>query len=370
MVAWLNKLLDRHTGDPVSHFAVCMDMHRASKSDMMKKLLEKEKLQVQRQACEGLPPGKSGCFASARHSIGRLAARVGKPCALLLQAPLMVEVLKNHEVKFVKKLLSPKRPDNDGQTTVDGILRRMLPADKQSELGELKQRLEAMQQDNRLLNRYMDNYRLCKPTFVHSEISVLEHFFSQGLTFLDDDRYVYSSKPACFCCKLYFTHHPARMVIPESHGKVYLNWGPPQIGNFNPKDAPSIRQRDLMNKIIQDVRGKVLDQLWSRRYPHGGHPDSTTGVPSVAPSQDALHGWHNAIQVATLPFGSPGLSAFDYGHAPSATQGLQLAEDPSFTGNIMSSSDMTGPEQRIPESSDDDDADDEDDDDEEGGVPV
>ncbi|KAJ2981829.1 hypothetical protein NQ176_g1782 [Zarea fungicola] len=89
MVAWLNKLLERHTGDPVSHFAVCMDMYRASRSEMMKRLLEKEKLQMQQRAREGVPPGKSGCFAGARHSIGRLAARVGKPYALLLRRAII-----------------------------------------------------------------------------------------------------------------------------------------------------------------------------------------------------------------------------------------------------------------------------------------
>lgn len=183
MVAWLNTLLKRHTGSPVSHLNVCMDMYRESRSAMMKKLLEKDKLQVQRRSSEGLPPEKCGCFASARHSIGRLAARVGKPTALLLRAPLMVEVLENPKVKIVKKLFTPKRPDADSQTTVNGILRRMLPVDKHAELDELKLKLEAMQQDSRLLNNYMDNYRSCKPAIVHSEISVLEHFFRQGYSF-------------------------------------------------------------------------------------------------------------------------------------------------------------------------------------------
>ncbi|KAJ4152910.1 hypothetical protein LMH87_009428 [Akanthomyces muscarius] len=224
-------------------------------------------------------------------------------------------------VKIVKKLFTPKRPDADSQTTVNGILRRMLPVDKQAELDELKLKLEAMQQDSRLLNNYMDNYRSCKPAIVHT----------------------------------------SRLA---SAASFYLNWGPPQIENFDPKDASSIRQRDLMNKIIQAVRGAALDQLWGRRHPRDGHPDSTAGVPSVAPSQVTLRGWYNASNVGALPHESARLSDFDSGYSSSAIQGL-LETDLSFTGDVVTSSGMTGPEKQIPESSDDDDSDDE-----EGGALV
>ncbi|KAJ6781951.1 hypothetical protein PWT90_02016 [Aphanocladium album] len=136
---------------------------------------------------------------------------------------------------------------------------------------------------------FLDRCVDCKPT-VHSEVEVLEHFYRYNLKFLDNDRYVYSSKPACFACKLYFTHHPAKMVVPESHEKVYLNWGPPMIRGFCKGDPASDLQRDLMNKITQAVRDEALGQVLGRNQPLGWHADSTTGLDTLPPLQNGVQG--------------------------------------------------------------------------------
>ncbi|OAA36107.1 hypothetical protein ISF_09967 [Cordyceps fumosorosea ARSEF 2679] len=119
--------------------------------------------------------------------------------------------------------------------------------------------LEDMERNSRLwpLTRYMNSYRKCNPV-VHSEVEVFEHFYKHKLKFLDSDRYVYSSKPACFACPLYFEHHPATMVITESHEKVYLSWGPPTITDFRKGDLASNRQQDLMIKITLAARNEAL----------------------------------------------------------------------------------------------------------------
>ncbi|OAA34185.1 hypothetical protein ISF_10022 [Cordyceps fumosorosea ARSEF 2679] len=175
----------------------------------------------------------------------------------------------------------------DSHATLPGILRRIFSKDN-PDIVRAQQALVDLQDTGcKPLTWYMKVERWCTP-FVHSEICVLEYFYKNNLQFFEGDRYVYCSKPACFTCKLYFAEHPTSMIVPESHGKVYPDWGPPLVEGFKRKDADSDRQRDLMIEITKTVRKEVVNHLWGRSVPPAWHPDSTTGVSALVPSLQGL----------------------------------------------------------------------------------
>jgi hypothetical protein len=107
---------------------------------------------------------------------------------------------------------------------------------------------------------------------VHAEVQMLDLFHSKDLKFEESDIFVACSKPACYCCSLYFRHHPLRPVMPASHQTIHKNWRPPDfiLGNNT--------QRDILNKMIEDVRTEALHQIDQRRPNAQWHPDSTTGI--------------------------------------------------------------------------------------------
>ncbi|OAA34644.1 hypothetical protein BBO_09090 [Beauveria brongniartii RCEF 3172] len=290
-INWLRPLLLRDEHTTASHLKVCLDICRTSASGMMMARMQQEERRQQRSyASQGLPHDQSGCFAKARHAIGRLSSRIITPLSLLLNASLMQDILARARVEVIAPLPCVPKPETDHHTTLPRILRRMFRSNDEEDLLGTQKILVELQQDSaiRPLTRYMEAYRTCNPS-VHSEIEVLEYFYEHKLKFLDDDRYVYSSKPTCFTCKLYFTHHPAKMVVPESHEKVYLNWGPPMIENFRKGDPASNLQRDMMIKITQAVRDEALAQIWGRSQPPGWHADTTTGLATLPPLREGLY---------------------------------------------------------------------------------
>lgn len=79
-----------------------------------------------------------------------------------------------------------------------------------------------------LFDRFLNNYARPKlNSCVHAEIQVLEDSYAHGMQFACDDSFIACSKPAYFCCLLYFRHHPGHVVEPVSHNRIYLNWRPP-----------------------------------------------------------------------------------------------------------------------------------------------
>ncbi|KAM3476190.1 hypothetical protein MY8738_007086 [Beauveria namnaoensis] len=274
---WLNSL-PRRDESRRSHFNACVSICEALSSEHMRTLSHEQQQEMRNYDLQGLPGYANGPFTKVQHAVGRLAARITKPCFLLYNARSLNHILSRAKVESIEPCPCVPKPQADAHTTLPGVLRRMFRADDPA-MSDMRQMLEEMQQDSafRTLNLFMDKFRECNPE-VHSEVSVLEFFFAGSRRFIDNDRYVYSSKPACFACKLYFVHHPARMVTPESHGKAYLNWSPPMVQKFHKDNARSRQQRDLMIKITQDVRDELKSQLLSGNQPAGWHPDSTTGA--------------------------------------------------------------------------------------------
>lgn len=216
-------------------------------------------------------------FGMIRHYIGRLGYHFRAVNVLLCCAPRLANLLHDFEVRGVPILPKSTMPPPDQLTRADKILVRMLP-DKSPDLERYQQAFTNMDSRYQVFRRFLENYTEpdLKPC-VHAEIQVLEQFYTHGMQFAGDDPFIACSKPACFCCLLYFRNHPGHFVEPTSHNKIYLNWRPPDLSTLFGIIDPN-HQRDILNAMTREIRKEALRQIHGRSAPQAWHPDSLTGI--------------------------------------------------------------------------------------------
>lgn len=231
-----------------------------------------------------IPIETAVAFGKVRHGIGRLAQRIRAVQEVIEDADgnLMESLLEVFEVAVVPCYRSVSRPQADGHTNLNNILKRMLGAHETQRHSQLLHYLSDLDKQTRLEEKLRDQFDPDKSRpSVHAEVQMLHHFYDNNRYFFYRDAFIGTSKPACFCCKLYFRHHPASYDEPESHQKVYPNWGP--IGLPRGKDDQGwLEHRMLMNKVIDDLCKEVLRELERRRAAPGSHydehPDTITAL--------------------------------------------------------------------------------------------
>lgn len=223
------------------------------------------------------PQGKRSSFVSVRHYVGRLAHHIRAPRELVKDARHLGQLLETYNVCAIEPISCVPPPTPDSHTTLPGILNRMLKKND-PERPEIERILLNMNSQSGIFERFMTQYQRCKP-MVHVEVQVLEHFYKMELSFVGNDRYIACSKPACLCCEMYFRYHPARMVVPESHRKVWIKWGPPLVEkSTDDNDTESKRQLRILNKITEEVRNIAISQILGQSSTVPWHPDSRTGI--------------------------------------------------------------------------------------------
>jgi hypothetical protein len=242
-------------------------------SDFMRRLATLAHEQRYKTSEDSLP----AICASARHNIGRLGLHARSARALASYTHRMMAFLESYSVRAVPIPVKDKgRPPPRKATNVEAALRRMLSTDA-PELEECRQALAKMDKMFKISERFLKDYSNSKnKTRVHAEVQVLHHFDQHDEEFAEGDKYIACSKPACFCCHLYFRHHPGGFVEPRSHHKIYLNWQPP--GMESTKIGKKNQLRDILNSMVKDIRRDALRQLIKKAAPRGYHPDSLTGV--------------------------------------------------------------------------------------------
>lgn len=258
--------------------AICQDAYRARKDPEMNTLLK-----LGREPVEGLdsdmhPEAAKAAmlFRKARHAIGRLAAYVRAIKELLEDARRLESLLDVFEVAAVPRPTSVSRLQADDHTNLNGVLKRMTRA-RDPRFPRLFAYLADLDAQTGLEDKLLGYYDQKKNSpFVHSEVQMLHHFYDSGLVFFAGDLYIATSKPACFCCKLYFRHHPAGYEEPDSHEKIYPSWGPISLpkGMHDPGWAG---QRNVLGNVVSDLHKEVLKEIERRRQlPY--HPDTVTGL--------------------------------------------------------------------------------------------
>lgn len=221
---------------------------------------------------------KKDAFFLTRHYIGRLGSHLRAAKVLVATRSRIPGLFDDFTVQ---KLAAPKAetspPPINHRTTIEEILKRMLPANS-SKLADYGEDLAAMDRNFDLRGRVTEMYKdkEFRPR-VHAELNLLEHFYREQLEFVDNDRFIACSKPACYCCYHYICQHPGGFVRPPAHGTRYLNWRPPDLAN-TADELEVTHQRDVLNKVIREIRSDVLKIIEQRRPRSRWRPLSTTGV--------------------------------------------------------------------------------------------
>lgn len=216
-------------------------------------------------------------FEQVHHLLGRLAHHVRAPIEAIKDSSSLPRLFDVYDVRLIRPVDSNPRPQADSLTNLPSILKRMLPAND-PKLKEYEEGIRSLDQKFHITERIHRQYedKNFQPQ-IHAEIQVLEHFHNNNINFVDDDRYIGCSKPACYCCHLYFQHHQARPVVPESHQNIYPNWGVPALPS-GAEDPGYKEQRNLMNKMLQTIKQDALSQIRRKAGPLRWHADSRTGI--------------------------------------------------------------------------------------------
>ena len=225
-----------------------------------------------------------------RHYIGRLAHHIRASKDLIEESSGVSYLLETYAICIVEPSPSVLPPKRDSQTNLRGILNRMTGKDDKKRAA-LEEGLCRINDRIGIFDDFLSHYEY-ETMQVHAEVQVLTHFHRQQLSFVDGDRFIACSKPACFCCQLYFKYHPAYVVLPSSHLKIWVKWSPPIVEQFDRKSAESKQQQHILNKMTEELRDQVISQVMRRSQPSRWHPDSRTGITEMKP----CHSDHNSLK--------------------------------------------------------------------------
>ncbi|KAK8003272.1 pyruvate carboxylase [Apiospora arundinis] len=294
LVQWLERFRGK------SLLELCYLAYEQRKSEYMKLItrrghpLEDESHQsesVQRYVC-------------LRHVIGRLASHIRAPRQVLWDA-LRHRNIFDEGVSTVRRVSAVKgvpRPEPDGLTTPAGILKRMVKPDN-PKMKDYQSAMEIMDNHMHIGEKIIQSYE--SPDFrpsVHCEVQVLEHFYENNLRYSHNDRFIACSKPACYCCHLYFKAHPADPEEPRSHQKIWPSWSPPLVQDGHLDKKKYRHQLNILNTMIESIRKEALNQIEQRVTSKDHHLDSTTGI---TPSDSAdVHSLEERL--TSMNLGNPG----------------------------------------------------------------
>ncbi|PHH82581.1 hypothetical protein CDD82_5506 [Ophiocordyceps australis] len=272
LASWIREFRDWPKDDD---FQVCSLAYQATRHAMMHKLNLRVKENTSQQTFD---------LTTLRHRLGRLAAHVSAVKHLVSDAtrlqPPMLDVFEVHQVPL-REATQP--PVADGLTTLPSILKRM-GVDDAGRL-ELESCLMTLNHSLDIEAKMQATLNDAKfKTQIHAEVQLLDHFHLEMLRFVDNDRFVACSKPACWCCFLYFGHHPAKPVKPETNGNLHEKWG--FMVARGADDAAWHEQRGILIKMIHEMRDVALSKMRTIAGPRWDFPDSFSGI---TPSEPASH---------------------------------------------------------------------------------
>jgi hypothetical protein len=112
------------------------------------------------------------------------------------------ELFVNVEVQCLSSPKPAPKLQMDELTTLDGIAVRMLPANDKR-LPDIQDALKSMDEKFEIFRNLKDSYEddNFRPR-VQAELILLEHLYVHEYQFVDGDKYIGCSKPACYCCYL------------------------------------------------------------------------------------------------------------------------------------------------------------------------
>lgn len=226
---------------------------------------------------------KRNLFAEVKHFVGRLAFHVKTIDVLMVAAVRLPSLFLDPEIEPVKG--PPEQiqaPALRQQTRLGGIVNRMVRPGDREMLAELNTRLAVLDrtfQVEDLVRRTYEEKRI-EPR-VHAELILLEYYYKHyaDLELFENDRYIGTSKPACYCCSLYLREHPAAFEQSASHQRIYLNWLPPATSASGPGSACLLaaHSQKMLNRMTELIRTRTIEQIRTQSGRRPKNFDSTTG---------------------------------------------------------------------------------------------
>lgn len=273
LASWLEKF----RSDTQDLRQLCSISYQDRRSSCMKRLA------ILSQDTAQVSSNDSSCmiFRKVRHYIGRLGYHFRAAQTLVEAADRIPQYFVNYKVQHCSPQHAPfSVPPPDLKTTFPSIVGRMFPKNAGQELQKCQDDLAFLNDKFNLFDRFLKAWtdKNFQPR-IHCELILLEHFYSNGLQFTESDRYIGCSKPACYCCTLYIRNHPGRFVEPASHHKLWTNWRPPDV-SYLPDGKGAESHRNLLNKVVEHIRGDAKNQILDRSRSRRWHPDSITGISS------------------------------------------------------------------------------------------
>ncbi|KAK5270047.1 hypothetical protein LTR96_004547 [Exophiala xenobiotica] len=234
-------------------------------------------------------------FAQVKHFVGRLAFHVKMVDVLIVAAVRLPSLFQDPQIEPVEGPLEQiQAPALRQKTRLGGIVNRMVRSGNPEMLAELNARLAVLDrtfQVEDLVRRTYEEKNIVPR--VHAELILLEYYYQHraDLELFENDRYIGTSKPACYCCSLYMHEHPAAFYQSASHQRIYLNWLPPATLANGPTSASLLTSHSqrMLNRMTELIRTRTIEQIRTQSGRRPKNFDSTTGdtfsIHNVVPLQ-------------------------------------------------------------------------------------
>ena len=226
-------------------------------------------------------------FSRLAHYIGRLGATRSSSDTVV---KAMLEVPGLREVSDICTV----KPPDPREVTVGPehmspyeIVRAICKEDTSRKPGEIRSALHAIVDlDNPLSSSIRPGLAQAKTiiTRVHAELQLADRFSRNQFQFVDDDKYIGCSKPACYFCHTWLCRHKHDYTAPATHYKIIVGCRGPDT-DINRSGAVVLDEMytKVCRKLGQDMLAFLLNlQQGGARGRH--HFMSTEGS-SRAPSQ-------------------------------------------------------------------------------------
>jgi hypothetical protein len=219
-------------------------------------------------------------WAQVRHYLGRIGMWHRKAAILTAFSSNFPHILDEATCQHLELPKPTRLPAADAKTNLTGALKRMLPVDQQHRVTELHNVLTGLRGFD-MEGSFLETYQKQKANLkVHAEVFLAEHFCSNKIKYLENDKYLGCSKASCYCCSLYLRYHPDNLVVRPSHGNVWRTWCPPLMA-VERSGVQEKHNLDLMNKVIAHIRRVVLGEIEMKMPRWNRIPDSSSAVSTM-----------------------------------------------------------------------------------------
>ncbi|KAH0548567.1 hypothetical protein GP486_007889, partial [Trichoglossum hirsutum] len=205
-------------------------------------------------------------FEALRYNIGKLGKHLALTKRMVKTSARDTTLFSAFEVKLLDSSQKKVQRLLQKDTTLDAIFGRMFKPYESAEKAALLEPLKAIDKTSHLEDRLKENCTI--NTWVHAELLLVNHFHTRNLRFVDGDKYVGCSKPACFLCFQYISAHPGGFALPATHKKLYKGWRHPDIvDNPAAPAAAALTDRlekcraDITNAMVQKIRAHLVEQI-------------------------------------------------------------------------------------------------------------